>query len=101
MTAVRPKRPESQRGERRRKQSRWPGQAARRIGQLLTRPLTGAPPLQAVTHFNAGLDPAAAVQTLAVLAGQPAVEFGIGTGRLALPLAEVGLDVHGTEGSRR
>jgi 2-polyprenyl-3-methyl-5-hydroxy-6-metoxy-1,4-benzoquinol methylase len=46
------------------------------------------------------LDPSAAVDTLAELAaGQPAVEFGIGTGRIAIPLAARGLDVHGIEGS--
>jgi SAM-dependent methyltransferase len=50
--------------------------------------------------LHPGLDTAAAVRTLAELAaGQPVVEFGIGTGRLALPLAGHGLDVHGIEGS--
>jgi SAM-dependent methyltransferase len=50
--------------------------------------------------LHAGLDPAAAVRTLAELAdGQPVVEFGIGTGRIALPLAERGLEVHGIDGS--
>jgi SAM-dependent methyltransferase len=40
------------------------------------------------------------VETLAELAaGQPVVEFGIGTGRIALPLAERGLEVHGIDGS--
>lgn len=48
----------------------------------------------------AGLDPSAAVETLADLAsGGPVVEFGIGTGRLALALAERGLTVHGIDGS--
>jgi SAM-dependent methyltransferase len=48
----------------------------------------------------AGLDPSAAVDTLADLAdGGPVVEFGIGTGRLALPLAGRGLEVHGIDGS--
>lgn len=51
-------------------------------------------------ELYAGLDPAAAVETLAELAaGGPVVEFGIGTGRLALPLAERGLIVHGIDGS--
>jgi SAM-dependent methyltransferase len=46
------------------------------------------------------LDPSAAVATLADLAGGgPVVEFGIGSGRLALPLAGRGLAVHGIEGS--
>lgn len=50
--------------------------------------------------LHAGLDPTAAVDTLAGLAdGGPVVEFGIGSGRLALPLAERGLAVHGIEGS--
>jgi len=50
--------------------------------------------------LHAALDPSAAVQTLAELAaGQPAVEFGIGTGRIALPLAARGLEVHGIDGS--
>jgi SAM-dependent methyltransferase len=40
------------------------------------------------------------VETIAELAGGgPVVEFGIGTGRLALPLAERGLTVHGIDGS--
>ena len=48
----------------------------------------------------AGLDPTAAVELLAELAaGGSVVEFGIGTGRLALPLAQRGLVVHGIEGS--
>jgi SAM-dependent methyltransferase len=51
-------------------------------------------------ELHADLDPSAAVETLAGLAGGgPVVEFGIGTGRLALPLAERGLAVHGIEGS--
>jgi SAM-dependent methyltransferase len=50
--------------------------------------------------LHAGLDPAAAVRTLTELAaGKPVVEFGIGTGRIALPLAERGMEVHGIEGS--
>ncbi len=51
-------------------------------------------------ELHTALDPSAAVETLADLAGGgPVVEFGIGTGRLALPLAERGLVVHGIEGS--
>jgi SAM-dependent methyltransferase len=51
-------------------------------------------------ELHAGLDPSAAVETLTDLAASgPVVEFGIGTGRLALPLAERGLTVHGIEGS--
>src|SRR5918997_5009321 len=41
------------------------------------------------------------VDMLAELAGEgPALEFGIGTGRIALPLAERGIPVHGIELSR-
>jgi len=41
-----------------------------------------------------------AVTLLAELAaGGPIMEFGIGTGRLALPLRGLGLDVHGIDGS--
>ncbi|WP_275462250.1 class I SAM-dependent DNA methyltransferase [Streptomyces noursei] len=47
-----------------------------------------------------GITPAT-VDTLAGLAGTgPVLELGIGTGRLALPLAERGLDVHGIEASQ-
>jgi SAM-dependent methyltransferase len=46
------------------------------------------------------LDPTAAVETLAGLAGDgPVLELGIGTGRIALPLAARGLDVHGLDAS--
>lgn len=45
-------------------------------------------------------DTDAAVVCLAELAGgRPLLEFGIGTGRLALPLAERGVPVHGIDGS--
>lgn len=45
-------------------------------------------------------DTDAAVDCLAQLAdGGPVLELGIGTGRLALPLAERGLEVHGVDGS--
>ncbi|WP_422736836.1 class I SAM-dependent methyltransferase [Micromonospora sp. WMMD729] len=45
-------------------------------------------------------DPAPAVDFLAGLAdGGPVLELAIGTGRVALPLAERGLSVHGIEGS--
>jgi hypothetical protein len=44
------------------------------------------------------LDPAAAVETLAALAGDgPALELAVGTGRIALPLAERGVEVHGID----
>lgn len=46
------------------------------------------------------LDTGAAVECLAALAGDgPVLEFGIGTGRLALGLVERGLTVHGIESS--
>ena len=45
-------------------------------------------------------DTQVAVERLAELAGQgPILELGIGTGRLALPLAERGLEVHGIDAS--
>ena len=44
------------------------------------------------------LDPTAAVDTLAALAGDgPVLELAIGTGRIALPLAERGVEVHGID----
>lgn len=47
-----------------------------------------------------GLDTEAAVETLAALAGgEPVLELAIGTGRLALPLAARGLEVHGIDAS--
>lgn len=51
-------------------------------------------------EIYAELDPTAAVALLTELAGGgPVVEFGIGTGRLVLPLAARGIAVHGIEGS--
>jgi SAM-dependent methyltransferase len=50
------------------------------------------------TWFGA-FDPAA-IDTLHALAGAgPALELGIGTGRIALPLSECGLTVHGIDAS--
>ena len=47
-----------------------------------------------------GLDTDGAVETLAQLAGKgPVLELAIGTGRIALPLAERGLEVHGIDAS--
>ena len=47
-----------------------------------------------------GLDTEGAVERLAELAvGGPVLELAIGTGRLALPLAERGLEVHGIDAS--
>ena len=47
-------------------------------------------------------DTEGAVDQLARLAeGGRILEFGVGTGRIALPLAERGLDVWGVDGSRR
>lgn len=50
-----------------------------------------------------GLDPSMAVETLVTLAprGGRVLELGIGTGRLALPLAGRGLQVHGVDASER
>jgi SAM-dependent methyltransferase len=49
----------------------------------------------------AELDPADAVDALARLAGGrgPVLELGIGTGRIAIPLTDRGLDVHGVDAS--
>ena len=48
-----------------------------------------------------GDDPAPVVDRLAELAGDgPVLELGIGTGRVALPLARRGLAVHGIDASR-
>lgn len=48
------------------------------------------------------LDTAAAIETLAELAGGgPVLELAIGTGRLALPLAQRGLEMHGIDASER
>jgi SAM-dependent methyltransferase len=47
-----------------------------------------------------GLDTEGAVEMLAELAGSgPVLELAIGTGRLALPLAERGVEVHGIDAS--
>src|SRR5436309_11087374 len=46
------------------------------------------------------LDTEGAVETLAELAGDgPVLELAVGTGRLAIPLAERGLEVHGIDAS--
>jgi SAM-dependent methyltransferase len=51
-------------------------------------------------EWHAGMDPAATVDVLASLAGSgPVLELGIGTGRVAIPLAERGLEVHGIDAS--
>lgn len=51
--------------------------------------------------YSTRLDPTAAVSLLAELAGQgPALELGIGTGRVALPLAARGVPVSGIDASR-
>lgn len=52
--------------------------------------------------FHPNLDTDGAVEALAALAGEGAVlELAIGTGRLALPLAGRGLEVHGIDASER
>jgi len=51
-------------------------------------------------EWHAGLDPSDAVAALAELAGAgPVLELAIGTGRIALPLAERGVEVHGIDAS--
>jgi SAM-dependent methyltransferase len=50
--------------------------------------------------YGGAFDTAGAVEHLARLAdGGPVLELGVGTGRLALPLVERGLAVHGIDGS--
>lgn len=52
-------------------------------------------------EWYAQLDTSGAVDLLAELAGPgPVLELGIGTGRVALPLAERGLEVHGIDASQ-
>ncbi len=52
--------------------------------------------------YGPRMDPAAAVEFLATLAaGGRVLELGIGTGRIALPLAEQGIDVSGIDASQR
>lgn len=51
-------------------------------------------------EWYASLDPGPAVERLAALAdGGPVLELGIGTGRIALPLAARGVEVHGIDAS--
>jgi SAM-dependent methyltransferase len=51
-------------------------------------------------HYEGYWDTDGAVARLATLAGAgPVLELGVGTGRLALPLAERGLEVHGVDAS--
>jgi SAM-dependent methyltransferase len=61
--------------------------------------LYGARWAEMYDEWHAGMmDDAGAVATLAELAdGGPVLEFGVGTGRLAVPLAEKGLDVVGVD----
>jgi SAM-dependent methyltransferase len=52
------------------------------------------------TWFSDWLDSAGTVERLVELAGPgPVLELGIGTGRVALPLRERGVDVHGIDAS--
>ena len=51
--------------------------------------------------YGGAFDTASAVSTLIELAqGGEVLELGVGTGRLAIPLAEAGLTVHGIDGSQ-
>ena len=51
-------------------------------------------------HYEGHWDTEGAVARLAELAGPgPVLELGVGTGRLALPLADRGLEVHGVDAS--
>ena len=50
-------------------------------------------------HWFADFDPKS-VSTLAELAqGGRALELGVGTGRIALPLSQAGIEVHGIDAS--
>jgi SAM-dependent methyltransferase len=52
-------------------------------------------------HYEGVWDTDGAVARLAELAGAgPVLELGVGTGRVALPLAERGLEVHGIDSSK-
>ena len=52
--------------------------------------------------YEETLDTDRAVEVLAELAGGgPVLELAIGTGRLALPLRDRGLEVHGVDASER
>jgi SAM-dependent methyltransferase len=54
------------------------------------------------SFYETTLDTDIAVDTLADLAGDgPVLELAVGTGRLALPLAARGLEVHGIDASER
>jgi SAM-dependent methyltransferase len=51
-------------------------------------------------EWYGGMDPAAAVDLLGSLARRgPVLELGVGTGRVAIPLSERGLEVHGIDAS--
>ena len=51
--------------------------------------------------LHGSLDPTAAVERLFALAdGEAVLELGIGSGRVALPLARRGLEVHGIDASQ-
>ena len=52
-------------------------------------------------EYHSGIDATNAATTLADLAGGGRVlELGIGTGRVALPLAALGVEVHGVDASQ-
>ena len=72
----------------------------RRLDELFDPTAYGRATSADYDDMYAELDPTPAVDLLAELAGAgPVLELGIGTGRLALPLAARGLEVHGIEGS--
>lgn len=50
-------------------------------------------------EWYAGYDPAAVALLARLAAGGPALELGIGTGRIALPLQQAGVTVHGIDAS--
>ena len=53
--------------------------------------------LGAAEMFEVGLVSATVARLRALAAGRPVLEFAIGTGRVALPLAAAGVEVHGIE----
>lgn len=51
-------------------------------------------------EWHRAMDPTDTVEVLVSLAGSgPVLELGVGTGRIAIPLAERGLEVHGIDAS--
>ena len=74
--------------------------ACRTSTRMLPTAIGSLMPTTSGTKHRSHEDTVAAVSFLKELAVDgPALELGIGTGRLALPLAEAGIDVHGIDAS--